>query len=82
MTRVTDLATGAGLNQGYSSAASAIGWAGGVIVGAVLGGILVEVTGYLGCAILMTALLVLIGIVTYRSAATGTVAAAEEDASL
>lgn len=80
MTRVTDLATGAGLNQGYSSAASAIGWAGGVIVGAVLGGILVEATGYLGCALLMTALLVLIGVVTYRSTTTGTVAAAEEGA--
>lgn len=80
MTRVTDLATGAGLNQGYSSAASAIGWAGGVIVGAVLGGILVEATGYLGCALLMTALLVLIGVVTYRSTTTGTEAAAEEGA--
>ena len=59
-----DLASGAGLNQGYSSAASAIGWAGGVIIGAVLGGILVGASGIWGCVLFMTALLVVIAAVT------------------
>lgn len=47
---VTDLATGASLNPGYSSASSAIGWAGGVIVGAIAGGALVTALGYLGAS--------------------------------
>ena len=68
MTLVTDLATEAGLNQGYSSAASAIGWAGGVIIGAILGGLLVSAMGYLGGVLVMAALLVIIGVVTYKSA--------------
>jgi MFS family permease len=55
MTMVTDLATRAGLNQGYSSAASAIGWAGGVITGAILGGLLVGAAGYLGGVLALVA---------------------------
>ncbi len=61
MTTVTDLATGAGLNQGYSAASSAIGWAGGVIIGAILGGSLVGALGYPGGALVLAALLVAIG---------------------
>ena len=68
MTAVTDMATVAGLNQGYSSASSAIGWAGGVIVGAIVGGMLVEAVGYLGGVLAMVILLVIIGGVTQRSA--------------
>jgi MFS family permease len=71
MTMVTDLATRAGLNQGYSSAASAIGWAGGVIIGAILGGVLVGSIGYLGGVLVMTALIATIGAVTFGSARTG-----------
>lgn len=82
MTTVTDLASGAGLNQGYSSAASAIGWAGGVIIGAVLGGILVGASGYLGCVLFMTALLVVIAAVTYRKSGRGSRSGTTEPARL
>ncbi|MFM2437593.1 MAG: hypothetical protein RLZ55_404 [Actinomycetota bacterium] len=71
MTMVTDLATRASLNQGYSSAASAIGWAGGVIIGAIVGGLLVNDMGYLGAALLMAALLLAIGVVTHRTTRSG-----------
>ena len=67
MTWVTDLATRAGLNQGYSSASSAIGWAGGLIIGAILGGAVVGALGYLPGALAMAALLVMIAAVTSRS---------------
>lgn len=71
MTMVTDLATEAGLNQGYSSAASAIGWAGGVIIGAIVGGLVVEALGYLGGVMFLVALIVAIGAVTFRNATPG-----------
>ena len=71
MTMVTDLATRAGLNQGYSSAASAIGWAGGVITGAILGGLLVGAVGYLGGVLALVAMIVTIGVVTLRRAEGG-----------
>jgi MFS family permease len=57
MTTVTDLATAAGLNQGYSSALSGMGWAGGLIIGAVLGGALIGFVGYLWAALLIAVLL-------------------------
>lgn len=57
MTTVTDLATAAGLNQGYSSALSGMGWAGGLIIGAVLGGVLIGAVGYLVAALTIAALL-------------------------
>ena len=57
MTTVTDLATAAGLNQGYSSALSGMGWAGGLIIGAVLGGALIGAVGYLWAALLIAVLL-------------------------
>ncbi len=71
MTMVTDLATRAGLNQGYSSAASAIGWAGGVIIGAIFGGLLVGAVGYLGGVLAVVAMIVTIGVVTFRRAERG-----------
>ena len=61
MTTVTDLATGAGLNQGYSSALSGIGWAGGLIIGAVLGGTLIASLGYLWGSAMVVALLLIAG---------------------
>ncbi len=67
MTAVTDLATSAGLNQGYSSAASAIGWAGGVIIGAILGGLIVGAIGALGGVLVLVTFLLVIGAVTYRT---------------
>ena len=70
MTAVTDLATKAGLNQGYSSAASAIGWAGGVIIGAMIGGLAIGAVGFFPGALLMAVLLLVIGLIAYRSAAT------------
>jgi DHA1 family solute carrier family 18 vesicular amine transporter 1/2 len=57
MTTVTDLATAAGLNQGYSSALSGMGWAGGLIIGAVLGGMLIGSIGYFWAALLIAVLL-------------------------
>lgn len=66
MTWVTDLATSAGLNQGYSSASSAIGWAGGVIIGAIVGGSVVAHIGYRGGALAMMAVLAAIAVVMSR----------------
>jgi MFS family permease len=66
MTSVTDLATAAGLNQGYSSALSGIGWAGGLIIGAILGGVLIGSLGYLWGSIIIVALLLAAGVATGR----------------
>lgn len=56
---ISDLATDAGLNQGYSSALSSIGWAGGFILGAVGGGFLI---GASGAAVAALATLALLGV--------------------
>jgi MFS family permease len=66
MTMVTDLATSAGLNQGYSSALSGMGWAGGLIIGAVVGGQLVGSVGYLPGALVAVVLLAIAGGATWR----------------
>jgi MFS family permease len=57
MTLVADLATGSGLNQGYSSALSGMGWAGGLIIGAALGGQLVESFGFIVASVIAVVLL-------------------------
>ena len=46
-TLVTDAATGSGLNQGYASGASNVAWGGGQMLGAVGGGFLAGVAGFL-----------------------------------
>ncbi len=69
MTSLADLATRAGLNQGYSSATSSIGWAGGLIVGALVGGAIVGRVGYLAGGLAVAGLLGAVGVVTYRVAA-------------
>jgi MFS family permease len=61
MTLVTDLATASGLNQGYASALSGMGWAGGVIIGAIAGGQLVSALGYLWGSVLVVGLLLIAG---------------------
>jgi MFS family permease len=66
-TLVTDLATDAGLNQGYSSAVSNIAWSGSIIVGAVGGGLLIAQTGYLVAAVAVAAIGVVIGLVCRRA---------------
>lgn len=66
MTSVTDLATAAGLNQGYSSALSGIGWAGGLIIGAILGGVLIGSLGYLWGSVIIVMLLLAAGVATAR----------------
>lgn len=68
MTWMADLATRAGLNQGYSSATSNIGWAGGLIVGAVVGGAIVGRAGFLAGGLAVAALLGVVGVVTQRVA--------------
>lgn len=61
MTLVADLATSSGLNQGYSSALSGMGWAGGLIIGAVVGGQLVESFGFVVASIVAVVLLAIAG---------------------
>ena len=68
MTWVADLATRAGLNQGYSSASSAIGWAGGLIIGAVAGGAVVGRAGFLAGALVVAVLLAAVAGATLRFA--------------
>ena len=46
-TLVTDIASGAGLNQGYASGASNVAWGGGQMAGAFGGGLLAGATGYI-----------------------------------
>jgi MFS family permease len=46
-TLVTDVATAAGLNQGYASGASNVAWGGGQMFGALAGGILAGASGYI-----------------------------------
>ena len=65
-TLLTDAATIAGLNQGYSSAASNMAWSGSIILGAAGGGLLIAATGYLGSAIAFAALILVFTIATWR----------------
>ncbi|MCB0828080.1 MAG: MFS transporter [Solirubrobacterales bacterium] len=46
-TLVTDAATASGLNQGYASGAANVAWGGGQMIGAVGGGFLAGIAGYL-----------------------------------
>ncbi|MBK5111747.1 MAG: MFS transporter [Thermoleophilia bacterium] len=62
-TLVTDAATSSGLNQGYASGASNVAWGGGQMLGAVGGGFLAGVAGYLVPTLAVAAILVLAGIV-------------------
>ncbi|MBK9741302.1 MAG: MFS transporter [Actinobacteria bacterium] len=68
MTALTDLATSTGLNQGYSSALSQMGWAGGLSLGAAVGGLLLGPLGQAWGPLLILAVLVLVGVLTARSA--------------
>ena len=68
MTALTDLATSTGLNQGYSSALSQMGWAGGISLGAAAGGVLVGRLGMEWGPILIVVLLVAVGLITSRHA--------------
>lgn len=68
MTALTDLATATGLNQGYSAALSQLGWAGGIALGAATGGLVVSRLGLGWGPIVLLVLLVVVGVVTARSA--------------
>jgi predicted MFS family arabinose efflux permease len=65
-TLLTDAATIAGLNQGYSSGLSNVAWSGSIIIGAAGGGILIASLGYLGGAALFTALCAGITLLCWR----------------
>ena len=56
-TLVTETATDAGVNQGYASGASNMAWGGGQMVGAVGGGVLAGLGGYLLPCLITAALL-------------------------
>ena len=64
---ITDLATNAGLNQGYASGGANVGWAGGQMLGAVGGGFLAGAAGYLLPALLMVLVLGLTALVARRT---------------
>ena len=64
---ITDLATNAGLNQGYASGGANVGWAGGQMLGAVGGGFLTGAAGYLLPALLMVLVLGLTALVARRT---------------
>lgn len=63
---VADLATDVGLNQGYSSAVSNIGWSASIIIGAAGGGALIAWGGYALAALVAVAVLALIAAVMLR----------------
>ncbi|HRV59979.1 MAG: MFS transporter [Solirubrobacterales bacterium] len=62
-TLVTDHATAAGVNQGYASGTSNMAWGGGQMLGAIGGGALAAVSGYLLPCLIAALLLVAVGIV-------------------
>ncbi len=62
-TLVTDAATASGLNQGYASGASNVAWGGGQMLGAVGGGFLAGVAGYLLPTLVVAGVLVLAAMV-------------------
>lgn len=64
---VTDLATKAGLNQGYSAALTNVGWAGSLIIGTAGGGALLGAGGFPLAALVMVAMMVLIGLISAAS---------------
>jgi len=64
---ITDLATSAGLNQGYASGGANVGWAGGQMIGAFGGGLLAGAYGYLLPALLTVVVLGLTALVARRT---------------
>lgn len=62
-TLITDLATKAGINQGYASGASNVAWGGGQALGSLTAGALAGISGYLLPCLVTAALLIAVGIV-------------------
>jgi MFS family permease len=56
MTRMTDIATTAGLNQGYASGAANVAWGGGQMLGAFGGGVLAALGFWVPCLITIVVL--------------------------
>ncbi|MDQ2621631.1 MAG: MFS transporter [Actinomycetota bacterium] len=55
--RLTEAATSAGVNQGYASGASNVAWGGGQMIGAIAGGLIAGMSGYLLPCVLTVAVL-------------------------
>lgn len=62
-TLITDLATAAGINQGFASGASNVAWGGGQALGSLIAGILAGVSGYLLPCLVVAAFLAVAGTV-------------------